>query len=212
MSGLCYTPCMFSMRRMLALVPALVLISVSSTSSQPHHPHAAASQPAHAASAKGAIAERIQAILSDPALSHTVFGISVTTLDGHILYGLNEGKLFTPASNAKLTTTAAAYALLPVESLTWTTTVVANGEIDAGGVLHGDIVILGSGDPTMSARRYPYQPPVRHRRPAPLPSHPASHRQHTSPPDATATRTPNCSATHPACSDPNGAMPSTTNE
>jgi serine-type D-Ala-D-Ala carboxypeptidase/endopeptidase (penicillin-binding protein 4) len=151
---------MFSMRRMLALIPALVLISVSSTSSQPHHPHTAAPQPAHAASAKGAIAERIQAILSDPALSHTEFGISVTTLDGQSLYGLNEGKLFTPASNAKLATTAAAYALLPVESLTWTTNIVAGGDVDAGGVLHGNILILGSGDPTMSARHYPYQRPT----------------------------------------------------
>ncbi|MGA8090780.1 MAG: D-alanyl-D-alanine carboxypeptidase/D-alanyl-D-alanine-endopeptidase [Terracidiphilus sp.] len=150
---------MFPIRRMLALCPALLLFSATCTFPQTHHAHNSARRPAHAAPTKGTMAERIQAILSDPALSHTEFGISVTTLDGQPLYGLNEGRLFTPASNAKLATTAAAFALLPVESLTWTTDVVAGGDIDAGGVLHGNILILGSGDPTMSERQYPYKPP-----------------------------------------------------
>lgn len=126
---------------------------------QTHHAHSSAQKTTHAAPASGTISQRILSILADPALSRSEFGISVATLQGQQLYGLNEGRLFTPASNAKLATTAAAYALLPVETLTWTTNVVAAGDIDAGGVLHGNIMILGSGDPTMSARTYPYQPP-----------------------------------------------------
>jgi D-alanyl-D-alanine carboxypeptidase/D-alanyl-D-alanine-endopeptidase (penicillin-binding protein 4) len=145
--------------RKLALLLAVFLVCSTGLNAQTHK-HVAERAPAHAMPANTPLAQRIQTILADPALSHADFGISASALDGQQLYGLNDGRLFTPASNAKLATTAAAYALLPVKTLTWTTNIVAGGDVDAGGVLHGDLIVLGAGDPTMSARRYPYEPPV----------------------------------------------------
>jgi D-alanyl-D-alanine carboxypeptidase/D-alanyl-D-alanine-endopeptidase (penicillin-binding protein 4) len=148
------------LRRTLAVVLAGIFAVPAGLAGQtPATQQSGARAGSHSVQAKGPLGERIDAILADPKLSHAEFGISVSTLDGQQLYGLNHERLFVPASNAKLTTTAAAYALLPVETLSWTTAIVAGGEVDSAGALHGDMIILGVGDPTIGAQHYPYQAP-----------------------------------------------------
>ncbi|MGC2162453.1 MAG: D-alanyl-D-alanine carboxypeptidase/D-alanyl-D-alanine-endopeptidase [Silvibacterium sp.] len=117
----------------------------------PLHHHKAAKH-----RAKQNMVAEIDAILHDPAVTRDHWGISVVTLDGAPVYAYNDGQLFQPASNAKLTTAAAALSLLP-PGTTWTTAAVTTAPTDSAGELHGDITLLGAGDPTISGRSYPYE-------------------------------------------------------
>src|ERR1700691_3807482 len=101
------------------------------------------------------LAVTIQQILADPAVTRAHWGISVVTPEGKPVFTLNDGQLFEPASNAKLFTTAALMSVLPATT-TWTTTVGSLAQPDAQGVLKGNLLLTGVGDPTLSGRVYPY--------------------------------------------------------
>ncbi len=94
----------------------------------------------------------IDEILADPAFANAHWGVMVQSLDnGQVLYRRNERKLFMPASNMKLATGAAALAELGSEHR-FTTTLSACGTVDESGVLRGDLIVRGGGDPAISAR------------------------------------------------------------
>jgi D-alanyl-D-alanine carboxypeptidase/D-alanyl-D-alanine-endopeptidase (penicillin-binding protein 4) len=84
-------------------------------------------------------------------------GIRVVSLaDGKVLYERNHDRLFAPASNAKLFTSALALTTLGSQ-YRFTTKIVAEQPLDAAGRLAGDLVFVGGGDPSLSLRHYPYE-------------------------------------------------------
>ncbi len=68
---------------------------------------------------------------------------------------INEDKLFAPASNAKLFTTAAVFGLIGPD-YRFKTTVETMGTLDKYGRLDSDVVLVGRGDPNLSGRTLPY--------------------------------------------------------
>ncbi|MGH7583906.1 MAG: D-alanyl-D-alanine carboxypeptidase/D-alanyl-D-alanine endopeptidase [Gemmatimonadales bacterium] len=98
------------------------------------------------------LAARLDRRLDAPGLEHLLWGVAVTDMDGHLLYGRNADRLFMPASNTKLVVSIVANALLGPD-FTVRTSVYATGPV-AGGVVAGDLVLYGRGDPTFSNRCY----------------------------------------------------------
>ncbi|HSK20110.1 MAG TPA: D-alanyl-D-alanine carboxypeptidase/D-alanyl-D-alanine-endopeptidase [Longimicrobiales bacterium] len=79
------------------------------------------------------------------------WGIAVSdAATGETLVGHNADRLFIPASNTKLVVAAAAAHYLDPD-FRYTTTLESTGEI-VDGVLRGDLVLRGTGDPTISGR------------------------------------------------------------
>ena len=99
---------------------------------------------------------QIRAVLEDPAVARAHWGIAVTAMDGTPVYGLDEGKLFRPASTAKLFTTAAAMALLGPD--TRFNTSIYGTLNPATGTVKGDLVIVGGGDPSFGTADLPSLP------------------------------------------------------
>src|SRR5512133_558258 len=109
----------------------------------------------HAADSR-LLAPKINAILAEKDLSRGFWGIEIVSLNtGQVLYSQNADKLFIPASNTKLFTTAAALALIGPD-YKYHTTVETNGALDQKGRLTGDLVLVGRGDLNLSGRVLPY--------------------------------------------------------
>src|SRR5499427_6879136 len=90
----------------------------------------------------------IDAILSAPELERGFWGVLVKDVNGdQPLYSRNATKLMMPASTLKVVTLAAAAEKLGWD-YTYTTRVYTTGKV-ADGVLQGDLIVVGSGDPSI---------------------------------------------------------------
>lgn len=101
--------------------------------------------------------QRIDQVLRTArAVAPGAVGIGVVQIaTGRTLYSLNTDKLFVPASNTKLFSTALALTRLGPD-YRFVTRVFASKEPDEAGRIDGDLVLAGGGDPSMSFLRIPY--------------------------------------------------------
>jgi D-alanyl-D-alanine carboxypeptidase/D-alanyl-D-alanine-endopeptidase (penicillin-binding protein 4) len=117
---------------------------------------AAAAAP-RAAAQHQELARRVDAILARADVVRGFWGVDIEDLDtAEVLYSHEADRLFSPASNTKLFTTAAALALIG-PNYRFRTTIESAAPPDASGRLLGDLVLVGRGDPNLSGRALPFE-------------------------------------------------------
>ncbi len=99
-----------------------------------------------------AFAKAFGDIIAPERYRHARFGLAIRRLsDGEALFERDAQSFFVGASTTKIPTTANALAALGPD-FRFHTVVRHTGTIDTQGTLHGDLVLVASGDPNLSAR------------------------------------------------------------
>jgi serine-type D-Ala-D-Ala carboxypeptidase/endopeptidase (penicillin-binding protein 4) len=99
---------------------------------------------------RGSLERRLTTLLDQPPFNRATWNVHVVDDRGRVLFSRNADRFSVPASNTKLVVAAAAAVLLPADYRARTSLYV-NGSVDAG-VLQGDLILYGRGDPTWSQR------------------------------------------------------------
>ncbi|MBK8621171.1 MAG: D-alanyl-D-alanine carboxypeptidase/D-alanyl-D-alanine-endopeptidase [Saprospiraceae bacterium] len=96
--------------------------------------------------------------LSESFYEKTQLGMSIVDLsDGKQLSGYQENKWFVPASSLKIITSFVAYSILG-KNFQYKTHLVYTGNVDKSGILYGNVILIGSGDPTLGSGRWSQKP------------------------------------------------------
>ena len=129
------------------LVPSFVLLAACTAS----RPPMSAPAPAPAPNSVAGLRALIDTLVEAPEFFNAHWGVLIVDpARGDTLYSRNADKLFMPASNMKIVTGAVALAQLGPD-YRFQTRVAAGGPI-RDGILHGDLIVTGHGDPTASDR------------------------------------------------------------
>jgi D-alanyl-D-alanine carboxypeptidase/D-alanyl-D-alanine-endopeptidase (penicillin-binding protein 4) len=94
---------------------------------------------------------RIDYLLDQPQFASARWGLIIIAGQGDVVFERDPDKLFVPASNMKLYTTAAALNAFGPD-FRFKTSVYASTPLSRGGLLRGDLIFVGRGDPNLSAR------------------------------------------------------------
>jgi len=116
------------------------------------HPHNATPLPKHEfmRNPQQQVAYEIDTLINHAPTDMGWWGVKIQYPNtGEVIYERNPSKLFMPASNMKLYTTAAALCMLGPQ-YRYETEFVTSGAVDESGVLQGDLILRGSGDPSWS--------------------------------------------------------------
>lgn len=96
-----------------------------------------------------ALGQAIDRAIDESDQTRARWGVFVMSMkDGRVLYSRNGDRLFTPASNMKIYTTAVALDLLGAD-YRWRTSVYAGKQPDTNGMIDGDLTLYGRGAPDL---------------------------------------------------------------
>src|SRR5262249_15764392 len=111
---------------------------------------AAQTAPGRTTPLRGSLEKRINALLDQRPFDRAQWGVYVIDDQGRVRYQRDADRYRVPASNTKLVVTATAAGLLPPHDRV-RTSLYTDGAL-SGGVLTGDLILYGRGDPTFSER------------------------------------------------------------
>ena len=139
-------------RAVVLLLVAVVAVAACGPKAKPATHPAAAATAGSFVPAAGSLSAELDRIFGAPAFDRMHWAVMVQSLtSGAVLFERNASKLMMPASNMKVVTLAAA-----AERLGWDyhykTTLSTSAAVDPSGTLGGDLVVTGTGDPTINGR------------------------------------------------------------